>query len=173
LTGIYGQAMQSCTRLQATGDKDRTTATEAGMIEAYEHIRDREAGGFGRSFAEKVVVVVTDGVPNLYVTYPHEIDSFINDYGRSNDTSDFYIGQYWKNAPLMQAAAMSQQHWDVFPVGLGLGTDYDFMDRMARLGGTAVSGAAHRGSGDPTKYESRLTEVFEKIIVTPEVRLVD
>jgi hypothetical protein len=61
----------------------------------------------------------------------------------------------------------------VFPVGVGLGTDYDYMDRLARLGGTSdEDGQSARGSGNPAEYEQRLTEIFEEIITNPKVRLV-
>jgi hypothetical protein len=54
-----------------------------------------------------------------------------------------------------------------------LGADYDFMDRMARLGGTADDqGKSPRGGGNPAEYERRLTEIFGTIITNPEVRVV-
>jgi len=56
----------------------------------------------------------------------------------SDDPQEFYNnGAYWCDAPLMQAAIVRNDKWDLYPVGIGLGTNYDFMDRMARLGGTA------------------------------------
>ena len=59
------------------------------------------------------------------------------------------------------------------PVGIGLGTDYGFMDRMARTGGTADDdGLSPRGSGNPADYEQRLTDIFEEIINNGRMRLV-
>ena len=59
------------------------------------------------------------------------------------------------------------------PVGLGLGTDYGFMDRLARLGGTAdAAGQSPRGSGNPAEYEQRLVDIFRQIILSPQVTLV-
>jgi hypothetical protein len=73
----------------------------------------------------------------------------------------------------MQTLKMQSDNWFVFPVGVGLGTDYDFMDRMARMGGTGDDdGASPRGSGNPAEYEERLTQIFEDIITNPQVRLV-
>ena len=73
----------------------------------------------------------------------------------------------------MQAARMDADNWDMFAVGMGLGADYDFMDRLARMGGTANGdGQSPRGSGNPAEYEQRLTEIFEEIITNPQVRLV-
>lgn len=171
LTADYEAAMESCTSLQAVGDKGASTATETGMIEAREHLRPQREGGAGRSSTNKVVVLLTDGVPNLYSSHPSEIDAFI----AQSESTDFYSGgAYWYDAPLMQAAAMQAHGWSTFPVGVGLGTDYDFMDRLARLGGTAnEDGQSARGTGNPVDYEQRLTQIFEQIITNPKVRLVE
>ena len=170
LTGDYDTAMKSCTNLQATGDKGATTATEAGMIAARQHISPASEGGVGRRTTNKVVVLLTDGVPNLYASSPAVIDSFI----ANNSSSNFFAnGAYWYDGPLMQAMDMEMDRWKVFPVGLGLGADYNFMDRLARMGGTADdNGQGPRGSGNPAEYEQRLTDIFKDIITNPQVRLV-
>lgn len=170
LTGDYDQAMVVCTRLQACGDKGASTATEAGLLAARNLLKPRTEGGTGRRDTNKVVILLTDGVPNLYVSSPAEIRSFIS----QNPSPDYYGGSaYPYDAALMQAARMQLDHWSVFPVGVGLGTDYNFMDRLARLGGTANDdGQSPRGSGNPAEYESRLREIFERIIESPKVRLV-
>ena len=171
LTGDYDNAMLSCTGLQGVGDKGATTATEAGIILARQHITAKSKGGSGRESVEKVVVVLTDGVPNVYQSDPADVD----DYIAGNPDPDFHAnGAYWYDAPLMQAARMKAQRWDVFPVGIGLGTDYDFLDRLARIGGTANdNGESARGSGNPAEYEARLTEIFEDIITQRKIRLVE
>jgi len=170
LTADYDRAMRACTRLQAVADDCASTATEAGTLMAKEHIRPRSEGGLGRSATNKVVVLLTDGVPNLYVSSRREIDRFI----RENPSDDFYGGwKYAYDASLMQAAVMEQKNWYMFPVGIGLGTDYDFMDRLARMGATANDdGESPRGSGNPAEYEQRLSSIFEEIITNPQVRLV-
>ena len=170
LTADYDAAMEACTRLQAVADDCPSTATEAGMLMAREHIRSPDEGGDGRRAANKVVVLLTDGVPNLYVSGQSEIDGFVEE----NPSDDFYAsGKYPYNAPLVQAALMEQDGWRTFPVGVGLGADCDFIDRLARSGGTGdESGQSSRGSGNPAEYEQRLTDVFEQIITHPQVRLV-
>lgn len=170
LTGDYEAAMLACTSLQAVGDKGPTTATEAGLIAARNHLRPSSQGGQGRPGASKVVVLLTDGVPNLYVSSNGVIEKFMRDHPRS----EFYgHGAYWYDAALMQALAIGQDNWMLFPVAVGLGADYDFMDRLARLGGTAdEEGRSPRGTGNPAEYERRLTAIFEKIIANPKVRLV-
>ena len=91
------------------------------------------------------LVLLTDGVPNLYISADSNIDAFMG----ANPSSDFYGGgYYWLDAPLMQAMMMEIAGTDLFPVGIGLGTDYDFMDRMARSGGTAFA-TAIQGGGVP------------------------
>ena len=170
LTGDYDSAKSSCTTLQACSDKSSSTATEAGLQLAREHIKSASDGGQGREATNKVVVLLTDGAPNLYTTPPGEINSYISD----NPSSDFYAnGAYWFDAPLMQASQMASEGWGAFPVSVGLGADYNFMDRMARIGGTAGDdGQGPRGSDNPAEYEQQLVEIFERIITSPKVRLV-
>jgi hypothetical protein len=113
---------------------------------------------------------LTDGVPNLYSSSASTINAFLS----QNGTADFYAnGAHWYDAALMQAMNIRMKKWQLYPVGIGLGTDYDFMDRMARIAGTAdAAGRSPRGSGNPAEYEQRLIEIFEQIIKTPQVRLV-
>jgi hypothetical protein len=167
----YDAAMLASTTMQACGDFGATTATETALIKAKNHISTKKKGGLGRNAANKVVVLLTDGLPNLYSSS----DANINDYiGNHPELTDFYNnGAYWCDASLMQAASMSSENWMLYPVGIGLGCDYDFMDRMARMGSTANDkGQSARGSGNPAEYEQRLTDIFKKIITSPKLRLV-
>jgi hypothetical protein len=109
-------------------------------------------------------------VPNLYSSS----NTSISNYRTANTSGDWYGGSaYAKDAPLMQAMQMTDKNWNLYPVGLGLGTDYDFLDRLARLGDTANdAGQSPRGSGNPAEYEDRMTEIFTNIITCPRVRLV-
>jgi hypothetical protein len=170
LTADYDAAMLTCVDLQAVGDNVSSTATETGLILAKNHIASPDDGGQGRRYTNKVVVLLTDGIPNLYSSSNPTISGFVS----GNPSPNWYGGSsYSKNAPLMQSMSMQQDKWQMFPVGLGLGTDYDFMDRMARMGGTAnPSGEAARGSGNPAEYEERLTEIFESIITNHKARIV-
>ncbi|MCA9173597.1 MAG: VWA domain-containing protein [Planctomycetales bacterium] len=170
LTDTYSTAMQMSTYLQSTGDKGRTTATEAGLSLASQHLKPASEGGAGRERTQKVVILLTDGVPNDYISSNTAIDSYFS----SNPDSNMYGGgYYWYDAALMQGAKLQSNKVDVYPVGIGLGADYDFMDRLARIGGTAdVNGQATRGSGNPAEYEQRLIDIFERIIKRPTARLV-
>jgi len=170
LTYDYDAAMQTCTTFQAVSDINSSTATETGLITAKTHIASSGIGSHGRTYADKVVVLLTDGIPNLYSSSTSQINNYISQHS----SSDFYSGgEYAKNAALMQSTQMQLQKWMVFPVGIGLGCNYDFMDRAARMGGTANSdGRGPRGSGNPAEYEQRLKDIFDAIISNPKARLV-
>jgi hypothetical protein len=171
LTGNYEPAMRAATYLQAVGDKNATTATEAGLFVAREHIKKRSQGGLGREQTNKVIVLLTDGVPNLWSAADSDIDAYV----AAEPTAGFYGGgYYWLDAALIKAHQVRDDRWLVHPVGIGLGADYDFMDRMAQIGGTAdAAGQSPRGSGNPAEYEQRLVEIFGDIIDNPAVRLVE
>jgi Flp pilus assembly protein TadG len=170
LTSDYTTAMRAVTRLQAVGDRNASTATESGLIRAQNLLKPTSQGGVGREFSDKVVVLLTDGVPNV-TTSP---TSTISNYMTSNPDSNFYGGGYWwLDGPIMQSKMMAAKQFKTYPVGIGLGTDYNFMDRMARTGTTAnAQGQSPRGSGNPAEYETRLKQIFQDIISNAGVRLV-
>jgi Flp pilus assembly protein TadG len=171
LTGDYDTAMQACTNLQATDDSAACTATETGLMTAAAHIKPQNQGGRGRTATDKIVVLLTDGMPNLYSSSASQIGSYIT----QNPSSNFYStgSKYPQDAALMQTSMIQGNHWYLYPVGIGLGCDYNFMDRMARTGATAnSSGQGPRGSGNPADYEARLTEIFQQIITNPKLHLV-
>jgi hypothetical protein len=62
---------------------------------------------------------------------------------------------------------------EVYPVGMGMGTDYDFLDRMARIANTDVGGLSPRGSANPAEYEDVLTDIFSDIVNNAGSRLVE
>jgi hypothetical protein len=171
LCSDYGVAMNACTTLQACSHCGVSTAIESGLITAREHIKPAAEGGLGRPATNKIVVLLSDGKPNLCVSSTGAIAAYCVQYPSGN----FYEngGHYPQNAALMQAAMMQREGWFLYPVGIGLEADYDFMDRMARMGETAdAQGQSPRSSGNPFGYERRLTEIFEEIITTPKLRLV-
>ncbi len=73
----------------------------------------------------------------------------------------------------MQILQMQKDGWDVFPVGLGLGADQEYMTRLTSAAQTREPGANFSTSGDPDKYEQELREIFLDIVLTPNVQLVD
>ncbi len=169
LTSDYDAAMGICTTLQATIDKGRTTATEIGLEAARLYLRPQRNGGVGRNQSNKVVVLLTDGLPNDATSGRAVMDPYIAE----NPDSNFYGGgYYWLDAPIMHTLMMNADNVVVHPIGIGFGTDYDFMDRLARTGGTARGGVGMRGSGNPAMYEQRLQELFSEIIEDPSINLV-
>lgn len=170
LSGDYNAAMQAAALLQAAGDIGATTATESGLITARNHAKNTDEGGNGRINANTVVVLLTDGVPNLWETSNDDINAYMTD----NSNVDYYGGgYYWLDAPIIQSMKIKQKGWDLHPIGIGLGADSDFMDRLARSGGTAnEDGQSPKTSGNPAEYESKLTEIFDEIINAAKVRLV-
>ncbi len=162
----YTTAKQACTKLQPVHSGAACTATETGMIAAENLIKAASKGGKGRENTQKVVVLLTDGVPNLKTSS----NSTISNYISSNSNSNYYNSSTYYNydAALMQTALMQKMNWKVFAVGVGLETDNSFMDRIARMGETNAS----HSSTDPTAYEENLRAIFKQIVDNPEVRLV-
>jgi Putative Tad-like Flp pilus-assembly len=171
LSGDYDAAMLACTKIQPVGDKGNSTATESGLDLALKHLQPIATGGGARVDTSKDVIVLSDGAPNVADSPLGEIEQFIQNVA---DPSDFYSsGAAPLNAALAKVAELKANKIHVFPVGVGAGADYDFMDRAARIGGTAdAAGQSPRGSGNPADYELRLKKTFEDIITHPQVRLV-
>lgn len=171
LTPDYRTAMQKCTQFQAVGDMVSSTATENGIILARSHLKPVASGGAGRVFTNKVMVLLTDGVPNLYQSSSATVSSYITAHPSSNFYSSSTANLPY-NSVIMQADLMDDDNVQIYPVGTGLGADYDFMDRVARLNGTAKNGQAPRGTGNPASNEATLTSIFTSIIQGGRVRLV-
>ncbi|MEM6331337.1 MAG: vWA domain-containing protein, partial [Planctomycetota bacterium] len=170
LTPDYTAAMRAFTDLQAVGDKGTTTATESGLVLAKQMLLRPDEGGRARETSTRIVVLLTDGMPNAYESPDAQVEAFAT--GAGSDES-YGGGLLWLDAALMQAQALEADKIDVYPAGVGMGADNRFMDRMARLGGTAGSdGRAPRGSGNPARYERVLRDMFEQIISIPTARMV-
>jgi Flp pilus assembly protein TadG len=171
LTSNYDTAMQSATTMQAVGNNGNSTATETGLIAAYNLIKAQSQGGAGRENTQKIVILLTDGVANLQSSS----NSAISSYRSAHPSPNYYGGSsdYPSDAALMQADTMHTGHWHLYALALGLAADYDFMDRMARMGNTADdNGQAPRTSGDPSTYETEMTALLKQVVDNPQVRLV-
>ena len=170
LTADYRRAMRTCARLQAVGDRGPSRATSSGLEAARRHLSAKQEGGRGRWASEKVVVLITGGLPDVYSVDPSEIDGYI----RHHPTGDFYQDSaYALNAPLMLAAKMRADRWQVFSVGVGPKSDADFLDRMARCAATAdASGHGAPISADPGRHQRQLTLIFQEIVSSPRIRIV-
>ncbi len=164
----YDAAMAACCTIQSCGKNSSCTATETGLSYAANLLKTQ-----GRVNTNKVVVLLTDGKPNLYSSSYSTISS----YRTANPNTNFYGGtsSYPQDAAIMQASIMQAGNWMFFPVCLGLESDGDFMNRIysvakGKTDQTDVS--PYAASGDPTTYENKLRELFDQIISTPRVRIV-
>jgi hypothetical protein len=175
LTTGYSSAMTSASTMQAVGDNAASTDTEEGLLAAYNLIKPASQGGTGRENTQKIVILLTDGVANLHDSSTSTISSYeASNPNTYNGVSNYYgSSDYNSDAAFMQAASMQTNNWHVYSLGIGLAVDWDFMDRMARVGNTADSnGQAPRSSGDPSKYETEMTDLLDTIIDNPQVHLV-
>ena len=164
----YDAAMQTCTKLQACNDNVSCTATETGLIAAMNLLNSR-----GRATTSKVVVLLTDGKPNLYSSSNGTISSYENAHPNSN----YYSGgsDTAQNAALMQTASMQGNKWMTFPVEIGLQGDADFMNRMYSIGQgktTQTLTSPYSATGDPSTYETVLKQIFQRIIAAAKLVLV-
>ncbi len=180
LTSNYDAVMQSCTDLQASADIGATTSTESGVILARQHLETKTAannptnvpaGPQGRSFASKVIILLTDGLPNTWESNSAHIKNYIN----KNPDADFYGEGYdWFNSVLVQTSGfLTSDKGQLFPVGMGIGTDYDFMDRIARIAASDDAGSSPRSTGNPAQYEAQLLNILSTIIKNPGGRLME
>lgn len=166
LTGDYDLAMSKCTTFQATSDFAACTATETGLIEANNLLTST-----ARASTQKIVVLLTDGMPNL----KSSSNSVISNYRNSHPSDFFYGGSsyYNQDAALMQVCGMQLKGWQTYPVGVGLGTDDTFMNRLTRMSTQDAESQAPQTSGDPSEYENELRSIFKQIVDSPRVRLVE
>jgi Flp pilus assembly protein TadG len=170
LTHDYASAMLACTTMQPVGDIGKTTATENGLVLAREHLELPSKGGAGRAMTKKVIILLSDGIPNVWQSSAGEIASGMSQY----PSVEYYNSAYqWYNSVLVQSAEFQEvDKGSLYPIGMGLGADLDFSDRIARISKTDNNGQSPRGAGGPLDYESRLTDIFKNIITTPGSRLV-
>ena len=175
LTSDYDSAMQASTKMQAVGYNGASTDTESGLIQGYNLIKAKSQGGTGRENTQKIVILLTDGVANLKDTSSSTISSYeVSNPTTYNGSSNYYgSSDYNSDAAFMQANIMRAQKWYVYALGLGCDIDDDFLDRMARVGGTADdNGHGLTTSGDPTTYETEMTSLLKQVVDNPAVRLV-
>ena len=119
---------------------------------------------------KKVIILLSDGIPNVWQSSAGEIASGMSQY----PSVEYYNSAYqWYNSVLVQSAEFQEvDKGSLYPIGMGLGADLDFSDRIARISKTDNNGQSPRGAGGPLDYESRLTDIFKNIITTPGSRLV-
>jgi hypothetical protein len=170
LTSDYDKAIEACTNLHVANGKTPGRNTDAALDHARKHLAPPARKGAGRDRTDKVIVLITTGPPTAYITRPAEIHA----HRSAEPSRDYYAnGADWLDAPLVQADKMRAKGWRLYPVGIGPGADHDFLDRLARLGGTAdPDGHAPRTGRTPVECEQRLVETLDRIVRSPQVSLV-
>jgi Flp pilus assembly protein TadG len=174
LTDDYITAMKSAVTLQACNYGTACTDSDGGLICAYNYIKGTNDSGHGRNNANKVIVFLTDGLPNLNETDPSDIAKakLSHPTGWGTDNA--------QNGALYQALNMQGKNWSLFAVGVGVQGSQSFMDLMAGMAGTqvtkTVNGKETTGAYDIAKdvntYETTLRDIFNRIITNPKLRLV-
>jgi Flp pilus assembly protein TadG len=164
LDADYETAMLKCADLQATGASGVCTATGYGLRKAIEYLNAN-----GRTNANKVVVLLTDGMPNIYVPDPNHPLPLPPQYNLLD------YGNNAKDSALLEGAVIQGNKWSFYPVGLGLGCDDGFMSRMysVSLGQNYPNLVnPYTGGSDPYQMETKLRDVFHQILSHPKMRLV-
>ena len=167
LSSNYTDVMNAAAILQCCGGPGSCTDSEGGLICAYNHIKPQSQGGAGREHANKVVVFLTDGQPNLY----ESADSVISAYETAHSSSNWGSDNS-QNAALMQSSIMQGNNWYLYSVGVGYDANQTFLNKMACMGGTAVNGATYATATDANTYEATLKSIFNSIVTNPKLRLV-
>jgi hypothetical protein len=161
LTADYPAVMETVSKLQAVADVGATTALDPAVQLAQAHLAAATEGGQGRSFARKVIVIVSDGVPNAWTTAEADVAAYRSALEPEQQEEFYAAGATWLNAPLMHTHAWSAEGQTI-PVSMGLGADHEYADRLARLANTAnTDGTSARTSGNPAVYEHELRRIFE------------
>jgi hypothetical protein len=165
----YGTAINTCVNLQATNDEGTSTSMEEGLIMSRVHLLPQSEGGFGREKTDRVVILVTDGLPNARISDSTTISTFVSRLA-AQYRAEFYGDFRSRDAALMQVCMMRERNWEVYAVGVGAGANEDFMGRLARLGGTV---RPYLAGDDPARYEQELTRLLREILNKTKVKLVD
>jgi Flp pilus assembly protein TadG len=162
----YEAAMDIACKLQSCGANYSCTASETGILKSIELFQSQ-----GRAHTNKVVVFLTDGLPNLYTNNPPASISY------NGATNTNYTGSTAEKAAMYQVSVMLSKNWIFFPLEIGLQGNEDFMHRMLNIGKGVTSfdsttGYPYSAAGDPAKYEPTLKKIFNDIITAPKIRLV-
>jgi Flp pilus assembly protein TadG len=160
----YETAMHKCADLQATGVSGVCTATGYGLRKAIEYLDSQ-----GRINANKVVVLLTDGMPNIYVPDPNHPLPLPEEY------SQLGYGNDSKDSAILEGSVIQGKQWQFYPVGLGLDCDDGFMSRLYSVSSGQNDPSLvnpYTGGSDPYQMETKLRDVFHQILSHPKMRLV-
>jgi len=167
LSAQYTGAMQACSELQACNDELFTTATGPALKAAHQQLTNN-----GRPGSDKLVILLTDGVPNLYTPGSEaQITTFMASNPRP-EWANYDPQAYWYLEPLMHALKMQLDNITFYPVGVGLGGNSGFLNDLASLADNeAEGGGGYYVDGMPNQYEEKLKEILNSLL-RPKIQLV-
>jgi Flp pilus assembly protein TadG len=174
----YTAAKSACRDMQAVADDTSSTASENGIILARQHL-DPATNPQARPSATRLIVFLSDGIPNIKQSSNSTISSYIS----NNPSGDWFSSGsnlYERNAVIMQGSIVKSNGWGLHAVGVGLGADRSMMDRLARMSGTSTVDPNNPNGprisayadGNPADYQARLTAIFNDIVGMKAIRLV-
>jgi hypothetical protein len=155
LTGDYRQAMESCARLQSSGDDGTFSAVEEGLDIAHQHLQTPDNGGDGRESSKKLVFLVSGSRPDSYQCSTCDVNNHI---ARHNDGNFYHDGTYEKDGALVQASKMRLESWQVSTIGIGAEVDVDFLTRASRVSLKGKDQPYLRFVSSPDEYEQVLKQ---------------
>jgi Flp pilus assembly protein TadG len=167
----YEQAMRDTAKLQATHYQTNedtystNTATAYGLKAAVNYLQSSVA----RANANKVVILLTDGRPNVYSS-TWDISTSVP---QAYNNLDF--GDNAKDSSLVEAITIMGNKWMFFPIGLGYDCDGTFMEHMYSVSkgkNDTTLTYPYNSGGDPYQIETKLRNILTLILSNPKLRLV-
>ncbi len=175
----YNAVKGSVCDMQCVADDTLSTASENGIIAARNMLDPSTNPTGARTAATKFLIFLTDGIPNIKQSSNTTISSYTTAHTQGEwFTSGSY--EYERNSVLMQTDQLQTKGWKVEAIAIGLGADRTMMDRMARMGGTAMPDPSNPNgpkisayaTGNPADYQNRLTSIFQGIVGAANVKVV-
>lgn len=150
----YGSLKMDASKLQAEYLVGASTNTHGGLTLALNELNSE-----GRNYANRVVVLFTDGVPNTGSTPgPLSSSTKIDTDGDGSLDSNYYFPNYssyrYKNAALTAAQHLNNSKTIVHTVCAGGGRDTDLLKRMSLLS----RGIARDSGSNLHEYAANLEE---------------
>ena len=137
---------------------------------AREHLQPSSQGGAGRRNVHKVVILLTDGLPNCAVSSSKPIQDFASAYIDSGSLSDWSEAEL---AALVQAVKFHHDGWSFYPIGVGVRVNHKFIEQLARCAGLARNARPFDAIADhPVGRVEKIVQVLRQIIDHPPIHLV-
>jgi hypothetical protein len=186
LTTDYDSVRNVCRTIQARADPTTSSALDANLSFAAQQL---QPSGQGRTFARKIMVIITDfnvtttsfsdSAIDAYMAQPGMRSGWFHNVMPPSGMTDprfepVTLRRYARNGALMAAHQPSAATGvETYAVKVGFASNKAMMDALADFGGTANSAnEAPSITNNPSLYESRIKAVLADIIDNPRGRLV-